>query len=48
MKSSNKTILFYIERVDANGNRHYSVASYSNTTGTITHASDYFFNSNKK
>lgn len=48
MKNINENILFYTEHVDTNGNRHYSVASYSNTTKMITRASDYFFTSNEK
>ena len=41
--SKSMNILFYIEKPDATGKKHYSMASYSNTTRMITYSSDYFF-----
>ena len=43
MNKTTKDVLFYVEKVDTKGNKHYSMASYSNITGMITYSSDYFF-----
>lgn len=41
--SQKDMILFYAERIDRNGHKHYAVNRYNRVTGYVAYPSDYFF-----